>query len=62
MTKQQAINAMRAGDKVTHITFLDDEYITLVHNHVVDEQGYTLPDFWKKRTGAIKISVHYNGF
>lgn len=51
MTKQEAIEAMKAGKKVTHVYFTDEEWITMEGNVIIDENGYHFdPDlFWFDR-------------
>jgi len=51
MNKQDAINAMRKGKKVTHRFFADGEYITMEDNRIVDEAGnkFSPHNFWEVR-------------
>lgn len=51
MNKQDAINAMRKGKKVTHRFFADGEYITMEDNRIVDEAGnkFSPYNFWVVR-------------
>lgn len=54
MTRQEAVEAMIAGKKVTHSTFTADEFITMENGNIktiLDEQGYNLPadEFWELR-------------
>ena len=53
MTKAEAIQAMREGNKVTHGYFSDHEYITMRGNVIFTEKGYSLwaNEFWSYRTG-----------
>lgn len=53
MTKQEAIEAMKAGAKLTHPSFMKHEWITMEGNStVITEEGYTISsvEFWKYRT------------
>ena len=53
MTKQEAIEAMKAGAKLTHPLFMQHEWITMEGNFtVVTEEGYavSMVEFWKYRT------------
>ncbi len=52
MTKQEAIEAMMAGQKVTHRHFTSDEFITMKLGRIVDENGYSFNanQFWSFRT------------
>lgn len=49
MTKLEAIAAMQEGKKVKHRYFSDDEFITMKYGAIIDENGYTLRDFWLYR-------------
>jgi len=51
MTKQNAIDSMCEGVKVTHHSFTDKEYITMKDGKVEDEDGYRLDwnEFWRFR-------------
>jgi hypothetical protein len=54
MTKQEAIEAMKSGAKVTHRYFSPDEWITMKGNlTIIMEDGVSLStvEFWKYRTG-----------
>lgn len=48
MTKDEAIQAMKEGHKVTHRHFSDDEWITMKDGKIIDENGYKLyaVEFW----------------
>jgi hypothetical protein len=53
MTKQEAIEAMKAGAKLTHRSFMQHEWITMEGNlTIVTEEGYAVSavEFWKYRT------------
>lgn len=52
LTKQQAIEAMREGKKITHRYFSPEEYITIKDNKIVTEEGYRCSqmEFWAYRT------------
>jgi hypothetical protein len=51
MNKYQAIDAMHAGKKVTHEDFTDEEWLSIVDSHYVNEKGCpcTYDEFWKTR-------------
>ena len=52
MTKDEAIQAMKSGAKVTHQYFSDEEWITMEGNLVIiTEEGYSVStvEFWKYR-------------
>lgn len=52
MTKEEAIQAMKSGEKVTHKAFYDDEYITMKDDSfIINEVGYVAPvdTFWSYR-------------
>lgn len=51
MTKDEAITAMKNGDKVTHRYFTPDEYIFMKGSLIYTEDGANcFPDeFWKYR-------------
>jgi len=51
MIKEQAIEAMKAGNKVTHIYFTDKEFIYMEGEKLFDESGLQLPkhDFWANK-------------
>jgi hypothetical protein len=54
MTKQEAITAMKAGAKLTHKSFMLNEWVTMEGNKtIITEEGYALSDkeFWAYRTG-----------
>lgn len=55
MNKVEAIQAMRAGNKVRHRFFSDDEYVTMVGDLMVDEGGYEFSQtmFWNDRTAMV---------
>lgn len=52
MTKQEAIEAMKVGAKLTHPSFMQHEWITMEGNlTVITEEGYAVSsvEFWKYR-------------
>ncbi len=51
MSKDEAIQAMKEGKKVTHRFFTPTEFITMRSGHIVDELGYHLnaKQFWSFR-------------
>jgi len=53
MNKQEAIEAMKVGKKVTHEYFNSDEYIYMIGESLYDEgDSYLISDlFWKDREG-----------
>nr|WP_067054102.1 hypothetical protein [Mucilaginibacter sp. L294] len=55
LTKQQAIEAMKKGQKVTHIYFSSNEWVAICPetNKIITEEGYkhNTIDFWIFRTG-----------
>jgi hypothetical protein len=54
MSLEEAIEAMKLGQKITHYLFSDDEFITMNSSSViVDESGYLLKDFWLYRTSKL---------
>lgn len=52
MTKQEAIIEMKKGFKVTHDYFSDTEYIGMLDDKIVTEEGYKFnaTEFWSYRT------------
>ncbi|MBK7362689.1 MAG: hypothetical protein IPJ01_10375 [Micavibrio sp.] len=52
MNKQQAIQAMLEGKKVTHLYFSNDEWVTMVNGQIVLEDGVKCSplEFWRWRT------------
>lgn len=49
MTKQEALDALLKGHKVTHTYFTNDEHIVLVNNMEYFEDGVKVPsDWWNK--------------
>jgi hypothetical protein len=53
MTKQEAIEQMKKGVKVTHRFFSQKEWITMQGNlFIITEEGYRCPaeEFWFYRT------------
>lgn len=55
MNKVEAIQAMRAGKRVRHRFFSDDEFVTMVGDLIVDENGYEFSQtmFWNDRTTEV---------
>lgn len=55
LTKEDAIQALSEGKKVTHICFLENEYIYQDGNLYYDENGYSFtPElFWFDRRSDI---------
>jgi hypothetical protein len=53
MTKQEAIQAMTAGRKVTHTYFTDNEWVSIKGDVFVFEDGVKCPPwlFWMDRKG-----------
>jgi hypothetical protein len=51
MTKNEAIEAMREGKKVTHRYFTDGEYLYMENGMLFSEEGYHHRwfDFWNER-------------
>lgn len=51
LTKQEAIDAMKAGKKVAHKYFFDDEWMTMKEGLIVfeDEVKVTPEKFWSER-------------
>jgi len=53
MTREQALQAMIDGEKVTHRFFTSDEYIYMKAQNIFTEEGYdcgtTTQDFWVER-------------
>ena len=51
MTKQEAIESMRSGKKVKHRFFDSDEWITIINDMIVTEEGYSFSsnEFWSLR-------------
>lgn len=51
LTKEEAIEALEKGKKLTHNLFSDDEFIYLKNGDIHDENGYNIQsEFWKWRT------------
>lgn len=53
MTKEEAIQAMQEGKKVTHQYFSDNEWMTMEGNRIVLEDGVSCwsHEFWADRNG-----------
>lgn len=51
MTREEAITAMKNGEKVTHGYFSDDEWMTMKDGDIVTEDGYkhNEVEFWAYR-------------
>jgi len=51
MNKEQAKEAMRKGEKLTHPTFTDEEWITEKDSKILTEEGYlhNMVEFWSYR-------------
>ena len=55
MTKQEAIEAMKSGAKVTHRFFTPEEWIAMEGKFtIITEEGYAISttEFWKYRQSA----------
>lgn len=52
MSKDEAIEVMKLGAKVTHQYFSIDEWITMKKGLIVTEEGYAVnpEEFWSYRT------------
>jgi hypothetical protein len=56
LSKDQAIEKMQEGKKVTHVSFTDDEFIVGVDGNMLDETGINFgpirtTEFWDYRKG-----------
>lgn len=54
MTKKEAIDAMKAGEKLAHPSFIHNEWITMKgENTILTEENHSISDkeFWAHRTG-----------
>ncbi len=53
MSKEEAIQEIKEGKKVTHRYFLDDEWITMIGNIIRMEKGQECwaSEFWRDRQG-----------
>ena len=51
MTRTEAIAEMKKGNKVTHIFFSDNEWMTMEDEKIVTEEGYRHRpyEFWSYR-------------
>lgn len=51
LSKQEAISEMQKGNKITHVCFTEDEWITIENDKIVDENGYkaSKEEFWRYR-------------
>ena len=50
MDKEQALQAMKDGHKITHIYFSDDEHLSIINNIITSEEGYNFNDWWHDNT------------
>lgn len=50
MTKHEALEAMRSGEKVTHNLFTSDEWATMKGGVITTEDGVIHPNFWAYKT------------
>ena len=52
MTKQEAIQSMREGNKLTHYYFSPEEWVTIENGKMLFEDGVRcdISEFWKYRT------------
>lgn len=54
MKKQEAIQAMKSGEKVTHERFSKSEFITLKNGKIHDEEDYNIDRvFWPSHSSMI---------
>lgn len=55
MTKQEAIDAMKQGKKVTHKNFTKNEWMTMEGWKMIFEDGNVChsEEFWRWRTGVV---------
>lgn len=53
LTKSEALQAMSDGHKVAHRYFSPDEYIHMVNNDMMTEDGYYFEDEFERRTEEI---------
>lgn len=68
LSRQEAIDELYAGSKITHEYFTPEEFVELKDGHIIDENGIVLngPEFWNYRQGPIfdtgwaKWPVEYN--
>jgi len=56
MSKQEAIQAMQDGHKVTHRFFSSDEFIYMKNGIIYDESNYEMNKFWIYRFSEDWIS------
>lgn len=55
-SKDAAVEMMRLGMKLTHITFINDEWVSIRGNDtILTDDGYTMSedDFWQFRSSKI---------
>lgn len=54
MNKAEAIEKMKAGEKLTHPYFSDDEWVTMVDGQMLLEDGVkcSVLEFWRWRTDS----------
>ena len=51
MTKQEAIDALKKGEKLSHRYFGDDEYVVMINGRIHDEDGHDIhSEFWQHRS------------
>ena len=53
MTKNEALQALKLGKKVTGPWFTPEEFIRIENGVLVDEKGYKMHDFWRTRTESV---------
>lgn len=53
LTKEKAIDLMKLGAKIVHPTFYSGEYIIMIGDETIDENGMTLHDFWEIRNTPV---------
>ncbi len=52
MTKYEAIQALRKGEKITHRYFSSDEFIYMKDGTLRDENDYNMSEFWQLRSAT----------
>jgi len=66
MTRDEALQAMIDGEKVTHRFFSSDEYIYMVAQNIFTEEGYdcgtTTQAFWHSRGGRAGDTAWLKGW
>jgi hypothetical protein len=55
MTKQEAIEALKKGERLTHLTFTEDEFIYIQDGKMFDETSMPIDEnhFWNYRNSYI---------